>query len=491
MMDATNGMESTYDVLVIGGGLAGLSAVREAAANLPIGGRAALLEKSTAPGGHARTMLREGFAMNLGAHAVYKNGAAARYYRELGLELRGAAPEVRGRFFVRNNQESPDAGDSAPGEDRSGDSIWFPDALFRLRSPLSLGERYEFLRVYLTIQRARPAEHADQTIGAWLERRCKRPRVRRLLDGLVRLSTYCNAPDLLSADAALGQLQLGGVLYLDDGWKQITDFLQGEAERAGAELMIGRAARGIERAALEDDRVDSGGRPAASGYRVETDEGALFARRIVLACHPDVARRLLPESDDFSEIRERLKACLPSHAAAYDVALESLPRPGETFAKDLDKNLYLSVFSAVARLAPPDRPEGAVIHTMRYLRPGCENEESREATEELQALLDAMQPGWRERLLAEQRMPKIAVIQDIPTPERGGLAGRMPVAPLDALANGTPGLYFAGDWVGPEGMLSDAAVASGVCAGRLSARAADAKQSKEAGDALARFAHAR
>ena len=36
---------------------------------------------------------------------------------------------------------------------------------------------------------------------------------------LMRLSTYCNDPDLISAGAALRQLQLGKAVYLHYGWQ--------------------------------------------------------------------------------------------------------------------------------------------------------------------------------------------------------------------------------------------------------------------------------
>ena len=52
----------------------------------------------------------------------------------------------------------------------------------------------------------------------------------------------------------------------------------------------------------------------------------------------------------------------------------------------------------------------------------------------------------------------------IPTAANGGLAGR-PAAEVPGL----PGAFVAGDWVGPVGMLADAALASGVHAGRLAA----------------------
>jgi hypothetical protein len=49
----------------------------------------------------------------------------------------------------------------------------------------------------------------------------------------------------------------------------------------------------------------------------------------------------------------------------------------------------------------------------------------------------------------------------------GGLAGRPPVTVAEA-----PGLFVAGDWAGPAGWLSDAALSSGQQAGLLAARTA-------------------
>ena len=53
----------------------------------------------------------------------------------------------------------------------------------------------------------------------------------------------------------------------------------------------------------------------------------------------------------------------------------------------------------------------------------------------------------------------------LPGPE-DGLAGRPAVA-----VPRSPGVYLAGDWVGPSGWLSDAAMASGQHAGMLAAGA--------------------
>jgi hypothetical protein len=50
----------------------------------------------------------------------------------------------------------------------------------------------------------------------------------------------------------------------------------------------------------------------------------------------------------------------------------------------------------------------------------------------------------------------MTVVSQLPTPDRGGLAGRPTVRVPDA-----PGLLLAGDWVGGKGLLADASVESG------------------------------
>jgi hypothetical protein len=67
--------------------------------------------------------------------------------------------------------------------------------------------------------------------------------------------------------------------------------------------------------------------------------------------------------------------------------------------------------------------------------------------------------------IVEQRfLARLTVMGGFPTAAAGGLAGRPPVE-----VEGHDAVLIAGDWVGPQGMLSDAALASGQAAGRLAA----------------------
>jgi pyruvate/2-oxoglutarate dehydrogenase complex dihydrolipoamide dehydrogenase (E3) component len=54
----------------------------------------------------------------------------------------------------------------------------------------------------------------------------------------------------------------------------------------------------------------------------------------------------------------------------------------------------------------------------------------------------------------------------MPIASTGGLAGRPSIT-----ATGVPRVFLAGDWVGPEGLLADAALASGHAAARAALRA--------------------
>ena len=70
---------------------------------------------------------------------------------------------------------------------------------------------------------------------------------------------------------------------------------------------------------------------------------------------------------------------------------------------------------------------------------------------------DLILPGWREEVEFARFLPEMTVVHAIPTAAHGR-------PDVDALS--MPSVAIAGDWVGPEAMLADAAVASGIRAAR-------------------------
>lgn len=77
---------NTFDVAIVGGGLAGLTASIYLA---KAGRKVIVLEKSSRFGGRGMTVNKNGICMNLGAHALYRGGAAFLTFNELGLNLPG------------------------------------------------------------------------------------------------------------------------------------------------------------------------------------------------------------------------------------------------------------------------------------------------------------------------------------------------------------------------------------------------------------------
>jgi phytoene dehydrogenase-like protein len=416
-------MSNTTDpIVVVGGGLAGLAAAATVAQRgVPV----TVFEKASAPGGRAATQVRDGVALNQGPHALYRGGEGMAVLRGLGIEPRGGVPNASGGHAVRDGRLH-----ALPGG---------PVSLLTT-SLLPLGGKLELARLLGSLGAIDAAALADVSVDAWLARAVRHPRVRELVAALVRLSTYANDPERLSAGVALAQLQLAlreNVLYLDGGWQTLVDGLRAATERAGARITShARVTR------LEHD----------GGIRaVVTADGVRHAARaVILATDPSAALELLGESADRT-LADSVRSTVPLEVACLDVVLSALPRPRSTFALGIDRPLYLSVHSAAARLAPEGR---AVIQLAKYLPPSHASDAGGDERE-LEGLLDLVQPGWRRHLVQRRFLPHMAAATASATAERGGLGGRPAVT-----ASGVRGVYLAGDWVGACGWLADASLAS-------------------------------
>lgn len=90
-------MRTTTDVVVIGGGLAGLAAATFLArADRTV----TLFEKAREIGGRAATHTKDGFHFNLGPHALYRAGHGTRILRELGVQFTGSMPSASGGYAI-------------------------------------------------------------------------------------------------------------------------------------------------------------------------------------------------------------------------------------------------------------------------------------------------------------------------------------------------------------------------------------------------------
>jgi phytoene dehydrogenase-like protein len=227
------------------------------------------------------------------------------------------------------------------------------------------------------------------------------------------------------------------VRYLDGGWQTLANGLLQVAQEAGAKIVTQARVAAIE--------------VSAEKLAVRLADGSLYpAPAVLLAIDPEKASALVANGAH-EELRCWTSQSIPARVACFDIALRRLPHPQNPVAFGIDRPLYLSVHSAVARLAPQG---GALIHTMKYFRPG-EPMEAEVTRQELEALLDMVQPGWRVEVEAQYFLPHMTASNAIVQAQQGGLPGR-PGPAVSGISN----LYVAGDWVGAEGQLADASFAS-------------------------------
>lgn len=393
-------------VLVVGGGLAGLAT---AAFLVRSGARVTVLEATDRLGGRAATDVVSGMAFNLGPHALYRGGPAARVLAELGVEVRGGIPAPKGGLIRDGVVHALPAG---------------PGALLSTGA-LRFGQRVALATAYARMLATNPATLRGSTAD-WLATLTADADVRAVLEASVRVATYANCPDALPASVALSQVKaavLDGVTYVDGGWQTLVDPLV-EQVRRGGEVRTG----------VRVASVQPGGVTLADGEELAGDH-------VVVAAPLAAARQLLGDRAPAS-----LDAQGPAvRAACLDVALREAPNPALALALGFDEPLYVSNHSKVSQLG-----DGVVLHAALYLAPDHRRRPAEDRAV-IEGALDLVQPGWRDLVIEQRWLPRMVVVPALPPLD--GLGGRPSIRVEE-------GLWLAGDWVGDEGYLADGALAS-------------------------------
>jgi phytoene dehydrogenase-like protein len=400
-------MRADWDVIVIGAGLAGLAA----GATATRAGSATLVLDAHLAGGRARVTESDGFVFNRGIHALYKGAAGWEVLRSLGIEPQGSPPPLA-RYQVL----------------AGGELHLLPTSPGTLRRTTLFGltDKVTFAALLGRLPLLSAGRHAGASVSQWIADSGLWPTAALVARALVRLTTYASDLDTFGADAAISQLQRAarGVVYLDGGWAQLTDRLAGLCQVSTGIKVTGVA-------------------PAAGRVEVATSSGPLVADSVIIAAgRPAAAIRLLPADPGWGDLGPEVTA------ACLDAGLRRVPDPG--YVLGTDAPVYATIQSPPALQAPAGH---AVVGAVRY---GATDATADRAA--LQAHL--ARAGVREEDVVTSRfLARMVVAGAAPIAARGGLEGRPAID-----AAGLPRVYLAGDWVGPEGLLADAALASGQAA---------------------------
>ena len=301
------------DVHVIGGGLGGLAA----AALVARSGRSVVVhEQLGSLGGRAVSDDVNGFRFNRGPHALYTGGEGVAVLRRLGVTPTGSPPATAGARMAFGGRTY-----LAPGDVAS----LLRTGLLGLRDKVELASA---LRRLTTLD---AAGVAALTVRQLVDDVTTRERVAAVVHAVVRLTSYVNAPDELSADVAVGQLQRGlddGVVYLDHGWQQLVDVVAAAVIDAGGSIRTGHGPLRLPEAPAVIVAV---GGPAAASALVDHD-------------YP---------------------AAVPSYVSSLDLGLRRVPP--HRFVLGVDEPIYLSDHGRPVGMTPDG---AASVSLANYLAPG-------------------------------------------------------------------------------------------------------------------------
>lgn len=407
------GLENRYEVAVIGGGLTGLTAAVYLAKS---GKSVVVFEKDNQLGGLAQTARINGAFFNLGPHAMYEGGAALRILRELDCLPEGGYAAKSGMIGIMQGK------------------------IVSVPADLTPEENAEWSKLMGGLSQIDTKSIRSVSLQEWAVRHVRHERVRLFFYAMCRQWSYCDDMTVLSAGYVIEQGQLAGlgVRYVEGGWQTVVENLRQAAIRAGAAIVTGKSAAQV---LLKDGSVR--GLMLSDGAEIKVDT-------VIAASGPNEVCRLVQGAERMSLGSWRTHS-RPLYAACLDIALRQLPYPERIFALGLDEPYYFSKHSGAVQLSD----NGAnILHIMRY----NDNEAARDGKadeRELARLLDLLEPGWSREVVASRFTPNVLVAHDSRTILHHG-AGPAPSPVVPEVR----GLYVAGDWVGSEGRLADAGMAS-------------------------------
>lgn len=410
-------------VIVVGGGLAGLSAAARLAHN---GYQVTLLEKAPKLGGRAISIPMKGFNFNFGAHAIYARDKSIlrKYESEIGLQIDWKNFSPSKAFYDVGSYTTP-----MPAT---------LEGLYRtkiLDSHNKFRFAYEVMKTLISINRG----EEGVPIGEYLQ---KEPaQVRDLMLTLASSNFFTNEPEKIPSPLFFEYYKRlyttqKAVSYIGGGWQAIVDAFSKIIEKNGSKIITKEK---ITQVCWEDRRIT----------KIIGKNAEYAADHFIFCIPPKELSLLFAETPLASTIQEYARYT-PTQVVVYDIGLSERIHSPYTYIYHKAQKVFVTDISYYDTTCVPEG--GQLMQAIAYLNDeDIQEKRADEKVSLIESIYDKHFPGWRERLVAK-RISKKATVQEIKCIDDQQL---MPTKFYQC-----QNAYFAGDWCQGAGQLSELSFSS-------------------------------
>jgi phytoene dehydrogenase-like protein len=417
--------ETNVDVVIIGGGLAGLTS---AALLAKKGKKVALLEKGKV-GGRAITANLKGFTFNFGAHAIYGKDVSIISVLEKELNL-----HIEWKSF--NQQKAIyDLGDEL--------SV-IPTNLKGLRETKMItgNNKGAFAwQVLLTLAGIAKGEKGA-SIGEWLNKQSFDNEIKEMLLTLASSNFFTSEPENIPSNEFFAYYKRlfktkEGVSYIKGGWTVLINELVRVIKENKGEVYEKAKVTMIEE---REGKINT----------VFTTKEMFTANEFIFCIPPAEIQKLMEQTPLKNKIKPYTEY-ESTYVMFYDLGLEKRIESEWTYVYDKEHKLFVTDISYYDPTCVPEG--GQLLQCIAYLtKEEIGDEEVFETKKkQIEELYDKHYRGWRD-VLVVSRISKKAVVQEIKwNMNQLGMPGF-----FEEMRN----VYFAGDWCKGQGQLSELSFSS-------------------------------
>lgn len=416
-----------YDAVVVGGGLAGLTA----AARLAKNNKKVLVIERSKLGGRAITVDLKGFSFNFGAHAIYgrDKSSLAKLEKELNIKINWTG--------FKEDKATYDLGDEFSDIPANFVGLLKTKMLKGGGKPQFV---WEVLKTIIKLEKGDP----HVSLKKWLDDQNYREDVKEMLLTLASSNFFTREADKIPSDVFFSYYNRifktnKPVSYIKGGWQTLIESLERVIVENGGEI---KTKSKVSEVSVEKNKI----------IAVKVKEEEYRAKDFIFCIPPGELVKLF-EGTNIDYKLKTFSRYQPSYVMYYDIGLKKRINSPFTYVYDKKNGIFLT---DISYYDPDCAPEGGqLIQAVSYLdeKDVGDKEKFEEYKGKIESLYDKHFPGWREELVTN-RISKQAVVQEIKW-----------VMEQEAMPTYFPeyrNLFFAGDWCKGQGQLSELSFSSAI-----------------------------